>query len=668
MTALPLAHPAPLGRTLRGLGLAALALLGLVLAGCVGGSFSGPKITQQPQDISAFATRTATFALSVEGQNPLTFQWQRDGVDITGATGFTYTTPVLTLADSGAKFSVRVTNEKGSVTSSQATLTVFGPPVITVQPVAQTAAVGATATFTVTATGESLSYQWRRDDVNIAGATAATYTTAATVAADDGADITVAVSNGAGTLISTPVTLTVPGAATILTQPISQVAAEGEPAYFGVRAQGGGLSYQWRRNGTPIAGATSARYVLPAAALGDDGAAFSVTVTNTLGTATSTDAILAVGARTAAALPARAAEVGTGRTPIAGEAFTVVRKADGTVWSWGINVDGQRGNGTSGNANDTPGQVTLPTGTTAVQLAVGGKFALVRLQNGDVYGWGTNTAGQLGLGDATARTTPTKITLPLPAIWIAAGREHSLAVLNDGTVYAWGLDGSGQLGDGERGANALPTQVAGLTGVASVAAGNDHSLALTTDGRVYAWGNNVSGQVGDGTLKIRRRPVDTGLTGIVAIRAGADSSAAITPKRTLLVWGENGSGQMGRGAGITADQPTPTGVAFDAIDASMADLHLAYVGSDGLVRSAGTNASGEIGDGTTTARTSFAPATGVATAFTASAGSRSFSVAILANGDVYSWGTNAGENLGNAALSATGTSTPTLVPSFDAIP
>jgi hypothetical protein len=266
----------------------------------MGGSFGAPKITQQPKDVTAFQTQTTTFSIGAEGAAPLAFQWKRNGVAITGATEPSYTTPALTLADSGAKFSITITNGSGSVTSTEATLTVQGPPAITTQPVAVSVNVGATAAFSVTATGNSLAYQWLKDDVVISGATSATYTTAATVAADDGAYYSVAVSNGAGIVISTPVLLTVASVPAVTAQPVSQVAAEGDAVLFGVYAIGGNLAYQWKRNGVNIAGATARRYSL-AASVADSGATFSVAVTNTLGTATSSAATLTVAARAASA-------------------------------------------------------------------------------------------------------------------------------------------------------------------------------------------------------------------------------------------------------------------------------------------------------------------------------------------------------------------------------
>src|SRR6202040_1170751 len=131
-------------------------------------------------------------------------------------------------------------------------------PTITMQPASQTVTAGQTATFTVVATGTSpLSYQWQKNGAAIAGANATSYTTAPTTSADNGAQFTVVVSNTAGSVSSNAATLTVnPGAVapTITTQPTSQTVTAGQTATFTVVATGTSpLSYQWQKNGTPIA-------------------------------------------------------------------------------------------------------------------------------------------------------------------------------------------------------------------------------------------------------------------------------------------------------------------------------------------------------------------------------------------------------------------------------
>ncbi len=662
----------PRARSSVALPFAALLLAAVTLAGCSSNSAGGPAIGRQPSNQTSFVTQTVTFAVSVEGAFPLSFQWRKNGVNIAGATDISYTTPPLTLADDGATFSVVVTNPKGSATSDEATVTVKPGPTITVQPVAASVNAGATATFSVTATGESLSYQWLRNDLPVTsgtGATSTSYTTAATTVADDGAVYSVAVRNPGGVVVSAEVLLVVSGQPAFSIAPVSQVIAAGRPAIFSSIAGGGNLAYQWRRGSADIAGANAPVYTLAGAALADSGAEFSVTASNSIGSATTAAATLTVVDRPVDPPPALVAELGASRAETSGEGFVIVRKSDGTLWHWGFNGEGQRGDGSSQNVSETPGQVTLPAGAVPARLAVGGRHVLALMTDGSVYGWGLNNVGQLAQGDAFPEFTPARITLPAPAVAIAAGRSHSLAVLDDGRVYAWGDNGSGQLGDGSRVAFALTAQpVPGIDNAVDVAAGTQHSLALLADGSVLAWGSNASGQLGDGTFVRRRTPVDTGARAVSRIRAGGNLSLAITEERILLAWGENSDGQLGRGAATTTDVPTPTGIAADVVDAAAADLFLLLATSDGRVLAAGANASGQLGDGTTTARNVLTQASGVSGASTVTAGNRSFALALVGDGRVFAWGDNAAEQLANSTLPAAGTSTPTVVPNFDAIP
>jgi hypothetical protein len=172
-------------------------------------------------------------------------------------------------------------------------------PAITTQPASQTVSVGESATFSVVATGTApLAYQWQRNGTAIAGATAGSYTTPATASSDNAATFEVTVTNSAGSVTSNAATLAVnsgSGAPAIVTQPANQSVAVGHSATFTVVASGTApLAYQWLKNGTAIAGATAGSYTTPAVASSDNGAAFKVTVANTVGSITSTAATLTV--------------------------------------------------------------------------------------------------------------------------------------------------------------------------------------------------------------------------------------------------------------------------------------------------------------------------------------------------------------------------------------
>jgi hypothetical protein len=169
------------------------------------------------------------------------------------------------------------------------------PPVITTQPSNQTVNSGQTATFSVVATGTALTYQWKQETTSIPGATAASYTTPATSATDNGSQFQVTVGNPGGSITSNAATLSVTASPLITVEPANQSVTVGATATFTVTAAGTApLSYQWQKASTSISGATSSTYTTPATALTDNGSQYDVVVSNSLGNATSTLATLTV--------------------------------------------------------------------------------------------------------------------------------------------------------------------------------------------------------------------------------------------------------------------------------------------------------------------------------------------------------------------------------------
>ena len=329
-----------------------------------------PSITTQPGSQTVTAGQTATFSVVAGGTAPLTYQWRKNGGNISGATAASYTTPATTTSDSGSTFAVVVNNSAGTATSASATLTVNAagvPPSITTQPGSQTVTAGQTATFSVVATGTTpMTYQWQKNGANISGATAASYTTPATTTSDSGSTFAVVVNNSAGTATSTAATLTVNAAAvppSITTQPGSQTVTAGQTATFSVVAGGTApLTYQWRKNGGNISGATAASYTTPATTTSDSGSTFSVVVNNTAGTATSASATLTVNA--AAVAPSITTQPGS-QTVTAGQTATFSVVATGTTpmtYQWQKNSANI--SGATAASYTTPATTTSDSGAT----------------------------------------------------------------------------------------------------------------------------------------------------------------------------------------------------------------------------------------------------------------------------------------------------------------
>ncbi len=394
-----------------------------------------PTVTTQPVNQTVTAGQTATFTVVAGGTAPLSYQWQKNGVNIAGATGTSYTTPVTATTDSGSTYRVVVTNTAGTVTSAAATLTVTAAtvaPTITTQPVNQTVTAGQTATFTVVAGGTApLSYQWQKNGANIAGATGTSYTTPATATTDSGSTYRVVVTNTAGTVTSAAATLTVTAATvapTVTTQPVNQTVTAGQTATFTVVAGGTApLSYQWQKNGVNIAGATGTSYTTPVTATTDSGSTYRVVVTNTAGTVTSAAATLTV---TAATVAPTITTQPVNQTVTAGQTATFTVVAGGTAplsYQWQKN--GANIAGATGTSYTTPATATTDSGST-YRVVV------------------TNTAGTVTSGAATltvnaAAVAPTVTTQPVNQT-VTAGQTATFTVVAGGTAplsYQWQKNG-----------------------------------------------------------------------------------------------------------------------------------------------------------------------------------------------------------------------------------
>jgi beta-lactamase superfamily II metal-dependent hydrolase len=253
-----------------------------------------PSITSQPASQTVNPGANATFSVTATGTAPLGYQWRFNGVDIADANSASLTITNAQSSDAG-NYSVIVENAAGDVTSANAVLTVRVPPSITTQPASQTVTAGGNVTFSVSASGTApLSYQWRFAGVNIAGATAASYTRTG-VQSNDAGNYSVVVANAAGSVTSANAVLTVTAAPpSISTQPASQTVVQGSAATFSVVASGTGtLTYQWRFNGANISGATTSSYTRSNAQTTHQGN-YSVVVANSAGSVTSANASLTV--------------------------------------------------------------------------------------------------------------------------------------------------------------------------------------------------------------------------------------------------------------------------------------------------------------------------------------------------------------------------------------
>ncbi len=179
---------------------------------------------------------------------------------------------------------------------------------------------------------------------------------------------------------------------------------------------------------------------------------------------------------------------------------------DQTLYCWGNNDYGQLGDGSTINRSSP---TLLPDILGAYAIAAGGEHSCAAVLPDHIYCWGRNNAGQLGTGS----TFPLQSALPMNVDWnapvlsMASGYSHVCAVDGAHNLWCWGLNASGQLGIGNTGNQRRPTRLSNIYNVESVTAGTSHTCAVQAGGLVYCWGNNASGQLGDGTTTQRLYPV-----------------------------------------------------------------------------------------------------------------------------------------------------------------
>ena len=460
-----------------------------------------PAITNQPLSLTVTQGLSATFTVGASGSTPLSYQWRLNTTNIGGATASSYTRGNVQPADAGT-YSVVVTNSAGSATSLDATLTVFVPPTppnITSQPQSQTVNQGANAIFTVSASGSiPLYYQWLLYGTNISGASASSYTRTNVQPADAG-PYSVIVSNSLGPTNSSNAILTVIVPPAITNQPLSQSVTQGLNVTFTVAAAGSSpFSYQWRLNGGSISGATLSSYTRSNLQLGDAGS-YSVVVTNTAGSASSSNAVLTVMASPSITTQPQSQTAYQGNNV----SFTVA--ATGTAplsyqWSfYGTNL----------------------AGATATSLTLGG---VTTNQAGPYAAVVTNTYGAVTSQVATLTVSQTFQAAGLALLWSLApgSRPYLTTVTGSSTPNERGLAYNPLNGhlllvsrttpsvyvlDAATGADVNQLSISGVSGgtysllmigVADdgVVYGGNLTLAGTTTAfKLYRWANDSSGAV-----------------------------------------------------------------------------------------------------------------------------------------------------------------------------
>ena len=233
---------------------------------------------------------------------------------------------------------------------------------------------------------------------------------------------------------------------------------------------------------------------------------------------------------------------------------------DNKAYCWGSNEEGQLGIGTN---DGVPHSTPLPVsgGLTFRRLTAGYNHSCGVTTSDKIYCWGLNTNGQLGDGtDVVRRKTPRLVTGGLAFSWVDAGANHTCGITTDAHAFCWGYGKDGERGDGsvtER--IRIPRAVLGGHLFTRVSAAVFHTCGVTPSNQAWCWGLNINGELGDGTTIFNRltpRLVAGGLA-LNQVSAGAFHTCGRTTASVGYCWGNNVSGELGNGTTSVSLKPSP---------------------------------------------------------------------------------------------------------------
>ena len=320
---------------------------------------------------------------------------------------------------------------------------------------------------------------------------------------------------------------------------------------------------------------------------------------------------------------------------------TVSLRADGKVFTWGSNAFGQLGNGTT-NDSDEPVEVNFPEGTIITQVAAGEEYSVALDSEGNVWTWGRNNYFQIGHtgGD---QYTPYKVGGLPKVIKIAAGNYTTMVITENKELYGWGFNGYGNIGIGSYTNKVTASKVVGFEDVIDVSVGKNHTMTLTSDGNVYATGSNLYGQLGNGNEEIFKVNEFTKVNlpdVITTIDCGELSNAVITVNGNVYTWGQNAYGQLGLGDKETQFNPTLVSGLNNIREIEIGKTNAIVRDGNGKMYITGSNIYGQLGKGTkgsSTNVTNFEMLTKIDNGLRLATGD-TYVVVLKEDGFVWAWG------------------------------
>ncbi len=265
--------------------------------------------------------------------------------------------------------------------------------------------------------------------------------------------------------------------------------------------------------------------------------------------------------------------------------------------------------------------------------------------DGTLRSWGVNSNGQLGDGTTTSRNIPTQIGTS--NLWqeISVNYSHSIGI-NNGRLFTWGNNADGQLGDGTFTNRLVPTQIGTTSNWAKISAGDNHCGAIKQDGTLWAWGSNNSGQLGTGNFTASNVPLQIGNDNNWAkVVTGLRRSIALKTDGTLWGWGQ--STPTGPTSSTNANIPLQIGTSNQWRDISLSYEHILLLKNNNTLWGWGQNNYGALGNGTTINFFTSPEQIGTDTNWKTVTAGRDFSTATKQNGTLWAWGLNVDSQFGN---------------------
>lgn len=283
---------------------------------------------------------------------------------------------------------------------------------------------------------------------------------------------------------------------------------------------------------------------------------------------------------------------------------TLLLDKDGGLWGWGSNITNQ--------VTDGPQNSKLPNGAGIIatpflisadkdwnRIAVGMSHSIAIRNNGTLWGWGSNSSGELGLGEKTYnKGTPFKINNASDWADVTCGSHFTIALKNDGTLWGWGDNDLGQLGIGDSKRKTKPTQIGKDNNWAKITCGIAHVLAIKTDGTLWGWGDNIKYQLGLGIKdqSTKNKPTRIGKdSDWTMITAGQNHSVGLKNDGTLFSWGDNNFGQLGTGNQSDCFKPTQIGNDTNWSIITAGFFHTIALKTDGSLWIWGDNTNNQLG-------------------------------------------------------------------------